>query len=162
MGKIAFFAVLLTVALLVGTIPIGEVSANPTTLSWFRITIESPKDIIYYSTNDVVLNISIEINEIDPSNTKYYYNLDGNDYRNSSVKFMEFKGKAFGEFNGAYFVNGSTVLPDLSVGTNRVTVFRGGNDSFANWDIFGSPASVDFIIEPEPFQTTTLRQLSEY
>jgi hypothetical protein len=94
MGKIAFFAVLLTVALLVGTIPIGEVSANPTTLSWFRITIESPKDIIYYSTNDVVLNISIEINEIDPSNTSYYYYLDGNDYRNSSVKFMEFKGKA--------------------------------------------------------------------
>jgi hypothetical protein len=55
-----------------------------------------------------------------------------------------------------YFVNGSTVLPNKSVGKHRVTVFRGGNDSFGNWDIFGSPASVDFIIEPEPFQTTTL------
>jgi hypothetical protein len=156
MGKIGVLASLVTVALLVGTLPIGEISANPTTMSWFRITIESPKDITYYPTNTIALNISIEVNEIEPGNTSYYYKLDNADYRNSSVNFMEFKGKAFGEFNGTYFVNGSTVLPSLSIGKHRVTVFRGGNDSYGHWGLLGTAASVDFTIEPEPSPTNSL------
>jgi hypothetical protein len=149
--RITLFAVILAVSLLAGVMHIEVANANPTTMSWFRITIESPKNVTYYPADTIFLNISVEINEIDPENTSYYYNLDSNDYRNSSVKIMEVKGQSAEEFNGTYYCNGSVVLPSLSVGEHKVTVFRGVNGSDGLLTFVGTPADEDFSIEPAPF-----------
>jgi hypothetical protein len=147
----ALFTALFVVSLLIGIQAVEVGNANPTTMSWFRITIESPKDITYYSTETIFLNITVEINEIDSGNTSYYYSLDRNDYRNSSVKFLETKGKGFGEFNGTYYVNGSVVLPSFPIGNHKVTVFRGVNGSNGLLTIMGTPAVANFSIEQAPF-----------
>jgi hypothetical protein len=146
-GRYAFFAVIFVISILSGIQAIEVVNTNPTTLSWFRITIASPKDTTYYSTKTILLNVTVEINEIDSGNTSYYYNLDNN----SNVKFMETKGQGFGEFNGTYYVNGSVVLPSLSIGNHNVTVFRGVNGSNGLLTIIGTPAIAYFSIQKAPF-----------
>jgi len=138
---------ILAVSMLIGIQAIEVVNANPTTLSWFRITIASPKDTTYYSTETILLNVTVEINEIDSGNTSYYYSLDNK----SSVKFMETKGQGFGDFNGTYYVNGSVVLPSLSIGNHNVTVFRGVNGSNGFLTIVGTSAVAYFSIEQAPF-----------
>ena len=143
----AAFALLSAVSILMGIQAIEVVDANPTTLSWFRITIASPKDLTYYSTETIFLNVTVEINEIDSGNTSYYYNLDSK----SNVKFMETKGQGSGEFNGTYYVNGSVVLPILPIGNHNVTVFRGVNGSNGLLTIIGTPAIAYFLIQQAPF-----------
>ena len=145
--KYAVFAVVFAVSMLIGIQAIEVVNANPTTLSWFKITIASPKDLTYYSTETIFLNVTVEINEIDSGNTSYYYSLDSK----SNVKFMETKGQGFGEFNGTYYVNGSIVLPNLSIGNHNVTVFRGVNGSNGLLTIIGTPAVAYFSIQQAPF-----------
>lgn len=139
-------------SVLAGTLIVNLAEANPNTLTYVRISIESPQDRVCYNTEPILLNFTAKTNNGKwLSGASYFYFLDGQDYRRESVKVEEIHGFVL---DGEYYYEGHVVLSNLSVGQHKLNVFWGYVGSDGLTQVQASSPTVLFSIEQEPFPTT--------
>jgi hypothetical protein len=87
----------------------------------------------------------------------FFYVLDGQDYRYSSVIVEDIQKSTSG---GEYYYKGQANLSNLSDGSHSLIVFIGSSDVNGVSIGIGTEAKVNFAIEPEPFPTTLVATAS--
>ncbi len=174
--RIALFAFILLMSVLIGVLPIGKVEANPINqkAGYEVITIDSPQGLTFSSSNSVTLTFKCHTNFV-ANYLSYCYTMDGSGatlYGNVWHQMLKVAQKIINQTvisndtsNSRtepylpytdYEIEIKAILSSLRDGNHRMSLYRGPNYDFSG-AVYSPVLNVSFTVNTSADGTKNLR-----